>query len=313
MGLCDLIPGISGGTLALLLGFYPQLIESINNIRIVKLLQFKIKEFAEAFPVKFLAPLLSGALVSIMLFSKGIHWILNQGLYRTYFYGAFFGLILASTFFCLRKIKKWGSHQIVALIIGLILAFLGTGSISKQTGIEIKGFWLSFSGALAISAMLLPGISGSYILTILGVYELAIQALADLCKGLQEFSLNLPAFSILSYIALGIFVGALIFSRFLSWLLKHYEQTAIAFLSGTMLGAIRAVWPFWIYEQKGEKLVPVSFYIPEWGSFLFWQVVLIAICAFCGALLLDWIAGRHRKKEKGDENRTLCHPETKLS
>lgn len=299
MGACDLIPGISGGTIALLMGFYPQLIESIKSIEPSKLFQLKVGAFFKSFPAKFLVPLLSGALISMAIFSKMIHWILNQELYRSYFYGAFFGLILASAFFCMRQIKVWKMVHLGALTIGLILAYLLTGSFEKPLIREIGSGWLIFSGAVAICAMLLPGISGSYILTILGVYEKAIAALVDLTKSVQEFGFDVHAFSILAYIALGIIAGALVFCRFLSWLLKHYEQSALAFLTGTMLGAVKAVWPFWIYEhnhhEKGIQLVPQDFYVPEWHSALLWKVIFIGMLAFMSVFVIEWVASTHKK------------------
>jgi len=387
MGACDLVPGISGGTIALLMGFYPQLIESIKSLNFFafsQLIRFKFKVFFQLAAWRFLLPLLGGVLISMAIFVQIFEWILNHEIYRTYLYGGFCGLILASSIFCFKQIQTWKMTHAGALLIGLTLAYQFTVPLSvvshdenlvdiqlpqnfvvdvqhppanydshnhfllgisladagamlkkgvvssealtfdRQSQIlgELKSFlensrdlrldgYLIFSGSLAICAMLLPGISGSYILTILGVYPLAIAALADFVRQAQMLVFDEYACWVLLNIAFGIALGAVLFSRFVSWLLQHYEQVALAFLTGTMLGAMKSIWPFWIYTHvllplrldKGPQIVPKDFFVPEINSPLLWVTLGIGCVSFLGVFFAELLAN-----QKNNLNTIMSNP-----
>lgn len=372
MGAADLVPGISGGTIAFILGFYQPLLNSLQTLNgkaLQCLLKGNWREFSHRVAWKFLFTLLAGILCAFVCLANFFHFILADEVYRIYLYATFLGLILASFVFCIRQITVWKSKMIVGLCLGALIAYLLTDTtlapveegeyaipveidakahavrnydssdqlltgLSSQTlGIllsqgllqattpvynqqhiliglagefvvpyQVSFFngWLVFCGALAICALLLPGISGSYILTLLGVYPIVIEALVDFINGLGKASFNTEAFAVLWSLGLGIGIGALGFARILSWLLRHYPNQSLALLSGFMIGAIRSVWPFWSYEYvimplklyKGPQLVALNPLLPSWDSPLVWQAALCAVIGFAFVFALEAYVAR---------------------
>jgi putative membrane protein len=160
--------------------------------------------------------------------------------------------------------------------------------------------WIIFCGAIGISAMLLPGISGSYLLTILGVYPLIIEALADLTAGLSNFTIDRDAVLVLGNLLVGIIIGATLFSRVISWLFHHYHDVTIAMLIGFMLGALPVVWPFWEYRYflsplkpgKGARIEAVSMFLPDFNSWMMLSACAVAIAAFLAVIAIELAAAR---------------------
>lgn len=235
IGTADLVPGISGGTMAFILGIYEELIHSISSLKPSSL-------FSRTSFWQFLFPLLLGISSAFILMAHWVQSVLQHDDYKLYLYAGFLGLILASIYFCSRQIKKWDITYGVTLSIGVCLGYILTSNFSIHY--DQNALWLILCGTVAIAAMLLPGISGSYMLTILGVYPLAIGSLVDFTSGLKSFTWESHAFSILAYLGIGIFIGAIFFSKGIKWLLNSYRESTIALLTGFMLGAIRSVWPF---------------------------------------------------------------------
>lgn len=231
MGIADLIPGVSGGTVAFLSGIYEQLLESIQSLRIQS-----FKKIAW----RFLLPLGGGIATSILLFSKLFLFLLL--FYKGPLYGCFFGLIAASVYFCTLEAKfKSISFWLLALV-GAAISFLLT--LSPSHLLFGSGFFgILFAGVLATGAMLLPGISGSFLLQLLGVYPLAL------------FALNRPtdpaSFQLLLALSLGIALGFVLFSRAISFLLKRYRNPMLALLVGFMAGGLKFLWPF---QEEGALL-----------------------------------------------------------
>jgi len=232
MGASDIVPGVSGGTMALILGIYEKLIYSIrslldkNNLWLV--LRFKFKDFLFKVPLKFLLSLGIGILLAIFTLSSPLIWLLQNK--PIYLWAFFFGLVSASIFFVRKKVKKWPLKIWLVFSIGVLFAYIISGMIPIQTPATPLFFFLS--GAIAISAMILPGISGSFLLVVLGKYEQILQAVND------------KDFLTLGIFILGIIVGIAIFVRVLSWLLKHYHDITFAILLGLMIGSLRKVWPW---------------------------------------------------------------------
>lgn len=242
MGTADLVPGISGGTIAFILGIYQPLLESLKSFNAPRKTEWR-----------FLATLVSGILTAILSFAHLLHSALSHDVYRVYLYAGFFGLILASFIFCVRQVNTWNWKIALGLFLGAASAYFlteKTGSHSQAVIDLSPGFclWLMVCGALAVCALLLPGISGSYILTLLGVYPTVIQALVN-------FTRSLEALAILASLGIGILVGAAIFAKAVSWLLKEYPNMSLAVLSGFMIGAIRSLWPFEIGETLDSPLL----------------------------------------------------------
>ncbi len=223
MGACDLIPGISGGTVAFLLGIYEDLIDSLSSFGT----NFLEKEKKKGYPIFFL---LAGMGTSIFLFSHVIHHLLS--LYRESLFATFCGLILASTFFLIKEIKK---VRVLPLILGFLIAFTLPEPCLKHANITPLN--LIIAGYFSISAMLLPGISGSYVLHLFNAYEPAIEALVQMGKT----PLNSVGF--LSFLLMGILAGAMTFTKVIKYLLKRHENITLSLLSGFMVGSLQMIVP----------------------------------------------------------------------
>ena len=232
MGIADAIPGISGGTIALLLGIYEELIGSISNfnINLFKNLKKKgIKYCWNKINGNFLLSLISGVLLSLVSFVK-IFSILIQK-YPLFIWSFFLGLILATLFVINRNIKKW---NIVNFILIFIFAFLTIllSIISPSISENINLFYILICGIIASSAMILPGISGSLILVILGVYTLIINAL------------NNVEYNIILVFLIGCLIGIINFSKIIKWLFHNYRDYTFSIMLGLVTGSIYTVWPW---------------------------------------------------------------------
>jgi len=231
MGGADIVPGVSGGSIALITGIYEELLDSIKAIDLTAaklLLSGKFKMFWTAINGGFLLAVFLGIFTSLFTLSRLLTYLIE--FHPIPLWAFFCGLILISAIWILRDVKVWNIITISAVIIGVILAYLIT-ELPPISSPESPLFTF-VSGAIAICAMILPGISGSFILLILGQYEPILQALNE------RNILTLFLF------ALGCLVGLLAFSRVISYLLHHYHATTLAFLSGIMLGSINKIWPW---------------------------------------------------------------------
>lgn len=231
MGAADVVPGVSGGTIAFIAGIYEELISSINNIN---LKAFKILKndgfntFWKHINGNFFLALLSGIFISILSLAKGVKWLLENEPIGVWSF--FFGLMIASIFFLAKDIQKWEPVTILAMLFSGIIAYIITiiPPLASHSGLV----YIFFSGALAICAMILPGISGAFILVLLGAYHTILVALDNW---------NL---SIIGVFALGAIFGILSFSKALKWLFTHYRSTTIAGLTGFIIGSLNKVWPW---------------------------------------------------------------------
>lgn len=239
MGAADVIPGVSGGTIAFMTGIYEELVGSINNINgaAVKLLfKGRFREFWKHINGTFLVSLIAGILISIMSLAKLMTYLLSHLPVPTWAF--FFGLIIASSVFILRDIKGWKLKDCVMLVLGVILGVLVCTLSPTETP---DALWFIFlSGAIAICAMILPGISGSFILLILGKYEFMLSTLTKILSGDGV----LLDFAVLVIFVLGALVGILAFSRFLHWLLARYHRSTLLVLAGFIIGSLVKVWPW---------------------------------------------------------------------
>ena len=232
MGIADAIPGISGGTIALLLGIYEELIGSISNFNIYLFQNLKkkgIKYCWDKINGNFLLSLISGVLLSLVSFVK-IFSILIQK-YPLFIWSFFLGLILATLFVINRNIKKW---NIVNFILIFIFAFLTIllSIINPSISENINLFYILICGIIASSAMILPGISGSLILVILGVYTLIINALNNL------------EYNIILVFLIGCLIGIINFSKIIKWLFHNYRDYTFSIMLGLVIGSIYTVWPW---------------------------------------------------------------------
>ena len=231
MGAADIVPGVSGGTIALITGIYEELIESIKNInlRLFKTLFTKgFKTFWHDLNGNFLLTLALGIMSSILLLAQFISYLLLNHEFKIW--GFFFGLILSSGILIYREVNNISSSSLTYLFLGILIASII--SISGPTTTPNNYFFIFLTGSIAICAMILPGISGSFILLLLSKYEFIINSIKDF------------KFDVLIVFALGCIVGLLLFCRFLSYLFLNYKDYVLSLLSGFLFGSLLKVWPF---------------------------------------------------------------------
>lgn len=250
MGVADAIPGVSGGTIAFMTGIFEELVASINSINVTAirlLLSGRIKDFWQHINGNFLAAVGIGVFFSIVTLAKLMLYLLAHHPIETW--GFFFGLIVASSIFILREIKRWTLMSVLMVIFGI---FLGVTVCTLSPTETPNDLWLVFlSGAIAICAMILPGISGSFILLILGKYEYIMGAISGMTSG--EFATNLP---ILVVFGLGAATGIITFSKLLHWLLKRFHQETLLIMAGFIIGSLVKVWPWSNMEAIVQSQFP---------------------------------------------------------
>lgn len=231
MGAADVVPGVSGGTIAFITGIYEELIDSIKSIdwQALKLLaRFRWKEFWQKINGNFLIAVVAGIGISVFSLARLMTWLLAN--HPIYIWSFFFGLIIASSILVAKEIKTWNLSTVVALLAGAAVAWW----ITVMTPAETPDTWwfVILSGAIAICAMILPGISGAFILLLMGKYAYILGAVSHLQIGT------------LLLFAIGAVAGIVSFSHLLSWLLKHHHRLTIATLTGFMIGSLNKVWPW---------------------------------------------------------------------
>ncbi|KAB2814895.1 DUF368 domain-containing protein [Phaeocystidibacter luteus] len=231
MGAADVVPGVSGGTIAFITGIYEELIESINRVNLEALRTLKkdgLKAAWDYINGWFFVSLFVGIGISIASLAKGISWLLvNEPVLLWSF---FFGLVFASIFFVGKQVKKWGLPPVVSFILGAVIAYWIT--ILPASGANSALWYILLSGSIAICAMILPGISGSFILVLLGSYAVVLEAIHER---------NLV---IIAVFGVGAVVGLLSFARVLKVMFAKYHDLTIALLSGFLLGSLNKIWPW---------------------------------------------------------------------
>ena len=256
MGIAEVIPGVSGGTIAFVTGIYERLINAIKSLDIEfirYLLRFKIAKAWAHIDGPFLGFLLLGMLAGIVVGVFGVSHLMES--YPEELWGFFFGLILASALYIARRVSDWKLDKIGLLILGVAMAFAIT-VLNPSSG-NTNMFYVFICGAIAISALILPGISGSFILLLMGMYTVIIPTVKHFLSTLDPGDLT-----ILSVFALGCLTGLAAFSRVLSWLFHNYHDKTLAWLTGVMLGSLNKIWPWrnpvkWM-DEEGNILEQVT-------------------------------------------------------
>ena len=233
MGAADVVPGVSGGTIAFISGIYERLLNAIKSVNLdaLKVLREKgIKGFWEHIDGTFLVLLFVGILGSIFTLAKAIGWTLDT--YPQLLWSFFMGLVIASVVYIGRQIEFKKIQDYAALIFGIVVAYSITLIPPSSSGSDPGHLMFFFAGFIAICAMILPGVSGSFILLLMGMYAPVLAAVND------------KKISLLLVFAVGCLLGLLTFARVLSWLFKHYKSSALAVLTGFMIGSLPKVWPW---------------------------------------------------------------------
>jgi len=294
MGAADVIPGVSGGTIAFISGIYEELIDSIKSINLVALkllLSGKFAEFWKAINGTFLLSLVTGIAISIISLAKGLKYLLDH--YPILVWSFFFGLVVASAIYVARTITKWNFGTVASGIAGIIIAYFITVITPAEANTT---YWFIFlSGAIAICAMILPGISGSFILVLLGMYKFILEAVG-----------NFELAVIFTFMA-GAAIGIISFSNVLSWLLKKYHNLTIALLSGFMIGSLNKVWPWkkvveTFTDRHGEikplieeNILPGTFEQITGNQSFIIEAIALAAFGFVLIFVIENIANRLKK------------------
>jgi len=232
MGAADVVPGVSGGTIAFISGIYEELVVSISNINFSLLKTLQKEGFKVAWKQlngSFLAALFIGVLISILSLAKTIKYLLENE--PILLWSFFFGLVMASIIFIGKQVEKWNYKLLLLAILGATFGYTIT-IVSSTSVTEINYLFLVFAGAIASCAMILPGISGSYILLLMGVYPIVMTAITN------------RDVKIISAIGVGVILGLLFFSKLLKWLFSKYKNEMLVVLTGIMFGSLNKVWPW---------------------------------------------------------------------
>lgn len=268
MGVSDLVPGISGGTIAFILGIYEEFIFSLSKLSISSIKKFKNEGFIvfwNQINGSFLLKLFSGILIGLSLFTYLIDWLISN--YKIPLWAFFLGVLISSVFIISKKIKRKKPFHLLLFVIGVLISFSISQITPSPQSESINAPYLFFSSFIAISAMMLPGISGAYILILFGTYSEVISVFKGLLSilFLQEY----PDLNIILYksfiIFSGIISGILIFSKFIKWLLLKYYDNTLVILIGLILGGLSKIWPWqengeivWPYDFSGENYLIIS-------------------------------------------------------
>ncbi len=269
MGAANVIPGVSGGTIALITGIFERLINALKSIDIKAvrlLLKGKFRDFAEYIDLYFLIALFIGVGIAIISLARLFKFLFEN--YPVYIWAFFFGLVLASVVYVAKSVNKWSSSVAISFIVGTAIALTIT---FLKPGTENSGFvYLLLCGVVSICSMILPGLSGSFVLLLMGNYKLVmVDAVNDM---------NI---AVLMPVAVGAVVGLILFSHFLSWLLKNYHNQTIATLSGFILGSLGILWPWkeaikQMFGEK-EKIIGYEWHLPQLNSEFYFAVLYIVL------------------------------------
>ncbi|MBL4724168.1 MAG: DUF368 domain-containing protein [Lutibacter sp.] len=288
MGAADVVPGVSGGTIAFISGIYEELLTSISsvNFKTLKLLKTNgVKAAWKAVNGNFLLALFIGIFISIISLAKLISWLLENKPIMVWAF--FFGLVLASILYIGKQITKWNGLTVVLLILGASIAFFIT-TLQPLISENSSPLFIFLAGAIAICAMILPGISGAFILVLLGAYKPVLEAIHN-----RDFKLVAILFG-------GAVVGLLSFSKVLKWLFNNYRNYTLAVLTGFILGSLNKIWPWketltWRINSHGIKvpfneqsISPFSFN----GDSQLTIAILLSVIGFLVIILLEKVAGK---------------------
>ena len=288
MGVADIIPGVSGGTIAIITGIYEEFLFTLNNLDLNVLKLFKkgkFKEVLNKYNLLFLISLSSGILSSIFLLSHSIVYLIEN--YPILLWSFFLGLITSSIFYLFKEINKWTKKIILFNLLGIGMSLLVlTLNPSSQ---EINPAYLFICGMISITAMLLPGVSGAYILILLGAYETMLKTIKEIVSLNSEYFLNFLSF------VMGALLSVKLFSKLLTWSYNKHKNYTLSCLVGFMIGSLPSLWP-WKSESITDELLFYKLYIPE-NSFMnseFISGLIFFIFGFVLVLIIDYLGKKYK-------------------
>ena len=282
MGAADVVPGVSGGTIAFISGIYEELITSLNNIDLQLFKLWRTDGLKAAWKKvngNFLLALFTGIMASVLTLARLISWLLENE--PVLVWSFFFGLVAASIFFVGKNISRWSPGTILVFLIGAVVAYIITilPPVSNNESLP----YLFLSGALAVCAMILPGISGAFILVLLGSYKTVLDAVHE------------RDFMIVAVVALGAVFGLLSFAKLLKWMFQRYRNLTLALLTGFMLGSLNKIWPWKKVVTTAEPNVSREVNISPFdmvGDNQLLTAILLAILGFSVIFILEKLASK---------------------
>lgn len=288
VGIANIIPGVSGGTIALITGIFERLINSIKSFGIsslTMLIKGDFKAFAKETDLYFLISLFAGVIIAIVTVAKIFGLLFEE--YPVFIWSFFFGLILASVYFVGKTIEKWKTSVIVSLLMGTIIAIMF--AFFSPASQDDNFFYLVLCGVVAVCSMILPGLSGSFVLILMGNYQLvAIDAINN-----RDINILLP-------VLIGAVIGLIAFSHIISWVFSRFKDQTIAALTGFILGSLAIIWPWKtpIEHVFGDKVKPVGYeyFLPEINIEFGIAIILILIGIFS-----IWIMEKSAEKSETKE------------
>jgi len=315
MGSANVIPGVSGGTIALITNIYEQLINSLKSFDKTALklaLKRDFKSLSKHLNLDFLLPVFSGIIISIISLAKLFEFLLSKHPEPTWAF--FFGLVLASVYYVAKKVNSWKLSSIVAFAIGLLFAF----SLSVIEGSTIENtnlFYIFVCGMIGICGMILPGLSGSYILMLMGNYQLLmVKSISNLFDFLNQclignFNIIFENTEMRNYLiyfivfVIGSIVGLLLFSKIISFIFKKYYNVTIALMSGFVLGSLSTIWPWKkaildtaIKDRHGDFIiVGYQRYVPQTWTDHEYIVLTSMFVGLISIIIIEQIAKRFNK------------------
>jgi len=295
MGIANVIPGVSGGTIALITGIFERLINAIKSFNLVAikfLLKGKIKDFWKHTDMNFLISLLLGVIIAVVSVARLFGYLFEE--YPVYIWAYFFGLVLASVYFVGITVSKWTFRVILTFLIGTAIA-VAISILNPAT--ENSGFlYLMICGVAAVCSMILPGLSGSFILVLMGNYQLIfIDAVNE-----RDLGIWIP-------VLIGAAAGLLAFSYLLSWVFKNYRNETISLLTGFILGSLAILWPWknkiYLLDDLGQKImkkgepivVKYERILPDFNNEVIWAIV-IAIAGILSIWAVEKFAAQKEKE-----------------
>jgi putative membrane protein len=295
MGAADVVPGVSGGTMAFILGIYEELIKSIKSFdaTFLRLLfSLRVRDALGHASWQFLVALGLGILVAVLTLARILAWLLHNE--PVLIWSFFFGLIVASMFTVSKHLTKWTPSVFVWIALGALCTYVLVGMVPAKT--PDTGYFLFMSGAVAICATILPGISGAFILVLLGKYQYVLEAV------------NNRDMLVLLLVAGGAGLGLVTFVRLLTWLFNRYHDVTIALLTGLMLGSLRKIWPWKetlaTMRDTHGNIIPtaqVNVLPPYWDKELIIAVFLVVVGVLV-VLALNFLAERGDQRAVSDGN-----------
>ena len=285
MGAANVIPGVSGGTIALITGVFERLInaiKSINGQALRLLFSGRLNELARHLDLAFLIALFAGVGTAIISLAKVLRFLFEY--YPVHIWSFFFGLVLASIFFVGRTVTKWSAAPIISFLVGTAIAVLI--SVMSPASENSALYYLVLCGVVGVCSMILPGLSGSFVLVLMGNYQLVM------INAVSDFNLT-----ILLPVGIGAVVGLITFSHLLSWVLKKFPDQTIAMLTGFITGSLGILWPWKtvVTQNFGEKVKTIgySWHLPDLnGEFV--SAAIVFLLGIAAIVLTEWLAGKKK-------------------